>query len=502
MNEPDPSILRYYLGIIWRWKWLLAAPVVVVPILAFVLAHRQPPLYTTSADVLLNHQDQVAASLAGVQTPVEDPGRYAVTQTLVARSPELGRRVMAAVGSPGTPPKALFDHSGVASNADVLQFFISNRDPDFATRLANAYARQYTIYRRQLDTQELAATMASLTARLSRLAAAGQASSRLYTELAGRQEQVRLLEALRRSNVYVIRTASVADAEQVAPRPMKDTALGVGGGLLLGLLLIAIANAFDRRVHDTRELEAAFDAPLLARTTLPTASSSFADEGVRLAALISRVARSAGARSVLLTTVGTDEQSALTAAVAEGLANMQSGVLLVDADLRSRGVTRRYALDDRRGLADIAREPDGAAAVVVSAPGDGSRLRIVPAGREVPHAGALLASEGAARALAELVRDAELTLVAGAPIATTPEAPALAAAVDRVLLLVDANVDRRAVAEVRRVLRAANTSTLGFVLLERRPRRFTGFGRGRAATDTASVTKALNARAASGEVSN
>jgi capsular polysaccharide biosynthesis protein len=502
VSEPDPSILRYYLGIIWRWKWLLAAPVVAVPVIALVLSLRQASLYATSADVLLNHQDQVAASLAGVQTPVEDPGRYAVTQTLVARSPVLGRRVLAAVGKPGEPAKALFDHSSVASNADVLQFYTSNSDADFATRLANAYVREYTAYRRQLDTQELAATLASLTARLSRLAAAGQASSSLYTELAGRQEQIRLLEALRKSNVYVIRTASVADAEQIAPRPKKDVAYGVGGGLLLGLLLIAIANAFDRRVHDTRELEAAFDAPLLARTILPTASGSFADEGVRLAALISRVARSAGARSVLLTTVGTDEQTELTAAVAEALANMQSGVLLVDADLRSRGVTRRYELDDRRGLADVAREPDGSAAVVVSAPGDGSRLRIVPAGREVPHAGALLASEGAARALGELARDAELTLVAGAPIATTPEAPALAAAVDSVLLLVDANVERSTVAEVRRVLHAANTSTLGFVLLDPRPRRSARFGRGRTAADTAPVAKALNARAASGEVSN
>ncbi|MGH3003146.1 MAG: hypothetical protein ACRDM1_10895, partial [Gaiellaceae bacterium] len=118
MSEPDPSILRYYLGIVWRWKWLVVVPLVVLPAIVLVLSVRQQPVYATSAAVLLNHQDQVATTLAGVETPIEDPGRYAVTQGLIARSPALARRVLDAAGFPGTPTRTLTQHSDVEPDAD------------------------------------------------------------------------------------------------------------------------------------------------------------------------------------------------------------------------------------------------------------------------------------------------------------------------------------------------------------------------------------------------
>jgi capsular polysaccharide biosynthesis protein len=465
VTEPDPSILRYYLGIVWRWKWLLAATVVVLAALALAASLRQAHVFENSAGVLLNHQDQIAASVSGVQTPPEDAGRYAVTQTLVAQSPVLVRRVLDAAGRTNDTPQWLYNHTSVYSNADVLVFSVRGDTAGNATRLANVYAQQFTQYRRELDTKDLEATLASLGSRLSRLSASGQGGSALYAQLAAKQEQVRLIEALRRSNVYVIRTSSPDEAEQIAPRPKKDVALAIGAGLVLGLLLVAIANAFDRRVHDVRELEAALGAPLLARTPGRNGTTEAASEhAVRLAALIGRAARAAGARSVLVAPAVGDEPE-LTARLASGLAAVHGTVLLVDADLRGRSLTQRFGLETAPGLAELASDSSRPAAVAHEVPVAAGTLRVVPAGAEVQQPAAVAASDEVVKALADLSAESPLTLVGTASVATAPEAAALASAVDGVVLLLGEAIDRRIVGELRRVLDVASSKTLGFVLL-------------------------------------
>jgi capsular polysaccharide biosynthesis protein len=482
VTEPDPSILRYYLGIVWRWKWLLVASVVVLAVLALATSLRQADVFANSSGVLLNHQDQVAASVSGVQTPPEDAGRYAVTQTLVAQSPVLVRRVLDAVGRPRESPQWLYNHTSVSSNADVLVFSANGDTAGRATRLANVYAQQFTRYRRELDTKDLEATLASLGSRLDRLAASGQQKSTLYAQLAAKQEQVRLIEGLRRSNVYVIQTASSDVATQLAPRPKKDAALAIGAGLILGLLLVAIANAFDRRVHDVSELEEAFGAPLLARTSTRHATSdAAAEEAVRLAALLARAAKAADARSVLIAPVVGDEPE-LTARLAEGLAAVHGRVLLVDADLRGRSLTRRYGFDARPGLAELATASSTSASAEHDVPAPAGTLRLVPAGAKSRQPAALAASDNVAKALADLTVDSPFTLVGTASFATAPEAATLASAVDGVVLLVGDGIDRRTVSELRRVLDLASSKTLGFVLLAGSRRGASRLRRGRLAT--------------------
>jgi capsular polysaccharide biosynthesis protein len=505
VSEPDPSILRYYLGIVWRWRWLLVAPVVALGVLALTSSLRQAPLYATSSGVLLNHQDQIAASVSGVQTPPEDAGRYAVTQSLVAQSPVLARRVLAAVGRPGAPVKSLLDKTSIAPDADVLQFFVNGRNPAAITRLANVYAREFVRYRRELDTQELEATLASLGSRLQKLTRSGQQHSTLYAQLAARQEQVRLIEALRRSNVYVIRTASRDEAEQLAPRPVRNLSLGLAGGLLIGLLLVAIANAFDRRVHDVRELEEALGAPLLARTPAGHGSEPAAsDEAVRLAALLVRAARSAEARTVLVASASGEEQAALTSRLAEAMAALEGDVLVVDADLRTRSLTRRFGLDASPGLSDLVAQRGSSSAAVHEVAVTGGRLRLVPAGGNVARPGALIASEAAGQVLRDLSTQSKWTLIASAPLASAPEAPTLASAVDAVVLLVPTGIQRRTVGELRRILVLANSVTLGFILLAAAPGRRSVRQQGGAVASTTpeagQETRPIEAQMAVGEV--
>jgi Mrp family chromosome partitioning ATPase/capsular polysaccharide biosynthesis protein len=505
VNESDPSILRYYLGIVWRWKWLVLVPLVVLPLVVLVLSVRQAPLYSGSADVLLNHQDQIATTIAGVETPPEDAGRYAVTQALVARSPVLVHRVLAAVGLPDTPPRVLIDRSAVVPNSDVLQFYVSNRDPELATRLANAYAREFASFRQELDTRDLRATVRSLDVRLQQLARDGKASSQNYARLATQQEQVRLIESLRRSSVYVIRTSASGDAVQLAPRPVHNTLLSIGAALVLGLLLVAVANAFDRRVFDPREIAAAVDAPLLARTE-PHGRKLEGDDGLRVAALVHQAARAAAARSLLLASVGSGSRPHLAVALAEGFVQMEDRVVLVDADLRDGGVTRAYGLQDQKGLAELVRG-DGTSVepVGIAAPAGRGTLRVLAAGESASAAAPLLvAGATAATTVRDLVGEGDLVLVAGPPFGSAPESLALAASVDAMLLVIRPGVDRRALGETRRSLDVASTPILGFVLLDASDREPTVSRRRRVvarvrADANAAEPSELSVRSAAGE---
>ncbi|MGH3003741.1 MAG: hypothetical protein ACRDM1_13935, partial [Gaiellaceae bacterium] len=411
----------------------------------------------------------VATTLAGVETPIEDPGRYAVTQGLIARSPVLARRVLDAAGFPGAPTRTLTQHSDVEPDADVLQFFIENSDPAVATRLANTYAREYTVFRRELDNRDLAATAQSLGSRLRVLAQEGRGSSQLYRQLAAQQEQVQLLKTLRRSNVYVIRTATPGDAEQLSPRPLHSTALAVGGALVLGLLLVGCANAFDRRVFDVREISEAVGAPLLGR--VPPASGRTAlegDDALRLASMLDRAARAAEARSLLLAGAGPGGQRGLASAVVGGLARLGVRVLVVDADLRTRGLTSAFRLEGRPGLVDRIRGDAEGGEETVRAGDAGGGLRVLPAGSHTGDPASLLVSPAATNVLRDLSGGADLVVVAGPPFAAAPESVTLAAAVDSVILTIQLGVDRRTLGELRRALDVTPAGALGFVLVERR----------------------------------
>jgi MinD-like ATPase involved in chromosome partitioning or flagellar assembly len=185
---------------------------------------------------------------------------------------------------------------------------------------------------------------------------------------------------------------------------------------------------------------------------------------VRLAALIGRAARAAGARSVLVAPAVGDEPE-LTARLASGLAAVHGTVLLVDADLRGRSLTQRFGLGAAPGLAELASDSSRPSAVAHEVPVAAGTLRVVPAGAEVQQPAAVAASDEVVKALADLSAESPLTLVGTASFATAPEAAALASAVDGVVLLLGEAIDRRIVGELRRVLDVASSKTLGFVLL-------------------------------------
>src|SRR5829696_6813347 len=141
MTEHPPT-LTHYLGVLRRRKWLILLPLLLAPATAFLLTQQQTPEYRATSQVLLNRQDIVSAIIAEQPNSAYlDPERLLATQSDVARSPILLSNVVRAANVEGLTESALGAQSQISphANADVLEFAVTDEDPEVAARLASVY---------------------------------------------------------------------------------------------------------------------------------------------------------------------------------------------------------------------------------------------------------------------------------------------------------------------------------------------------------------------------
>ncbi|HEY6030562.1 MAG TPA: Wzz/FepE/Etk N-terminal domain-containing protein, partial [Gaiellaceae bacterium] len=117
------ATLRDYLQVVRRRKWIIIQAVVLVPLAAVLFSLQQTPVYQASADVLLSRQN-LANTLNGLQDPslYTQSDRLAQTQADIARSPAVGKRVLAQLHLTDRSVREFLGNSSVspAQNADVL----------------------------------------------------------------------------------------------------------------------------------------------------------------------------------------------------------------------------------------------------------------------------------------------------------------------------------------------------------------------------------------------
>src|SRR5215211_6449603 len=207
---------------------------------------QQQALYQASADVLLMRQS-LTATLTDTPDPIlyQDPNRFAQTQADIARSPELLQRVARAVGVRSAGDIAGSSAVVPKEGADLLVFSVTDPDPEVAQTAATAYARQFTLFRRELDTANLRRARLELRERIDELERQGVGrSSDLYSRLVENEERLRTMEALQISNTAVNRVAE--GAAKVQPQTMRVVVLATLVALVLGLGVAFIWEALDR----------------------------------------------------------------------------------------------------------------------------------------------------------------------------------------------------------------------------------------------------------------
>jgi Mrp family chromosome partitioning ATPase/capsular polysaccharide biosynthesis protein len=515
----ENSTLRDYLGVVRRRKWIILQAVVLFTAAAVLFSLYQQPLYEANAEVLLSRQN-LAANLTNTPDPFasQQADRIAQTQADLAGVPTVAERALEAAGITDRTTEDLLGRSEVSAktNADLLEFKVTDPDPAVASRLATAYADEFTKYRRELDTASIQRALSEVETEIAELEAANEHQSALYASLVDKQQQLKTMEALQTANAFVVRAA--AEAAQVQPKPVRNGILGLALGLIIGIGLAFLREALDTRVRSAGEIGERLGLPLLARlpepprrlqkkgrlVTIEEPSSAGAEAFRVLRTNLDFVNLERGARSIMITSAVEGEGKSTTAAnLAVSLARAGRRVVLVDLDLRMPFIDTLFELDERPGLTHVALGHARLADALVPVPlGNGTHAPNGNAAEHPTRAGLLrfdrsaagpgggngrVQVEGAlevlasgpvppdtveffgARVLADLLDDlqerADVVVIDAPPLLHLGDALALSSRVDGLVVVTRLNIVRRPMlSELSRVLEMCPAVKLGFVL--------------------------------------
>jgi succinoglycan biosynthesis transport protein ExoP len=482
-----------YLRVLRTRKWVVVLTLLIVPAAALFFSLREQPRYQASATVLLRDQNLAGNLAGGPDLSSAQPDRFAQTQADLARSITVIDRTLAAARVRNLTPANFLENSTVSSrsNADVLDFQVTDPTPRLAARLANDYAAQFVRYQRDLDTTDVTATVSDVQRQIDALSARGDQRGAQY--LTGKLEQLHAIQALQSSHAVPISPAT--RASKVQPKPMRSAILGFGVALVLGIALAFLWEMLDTRVRSAEEIGEQLGLPLLGRVPAP-AGPRFASRRMPLLSEpadarfdafrmlrvgLDLINRETPSRTIMVTSAVEGEEKSMTAAnLALSFARAGRRVVLVDLDLHTRRLGSLLTFDGHPGLIEVAlghasldealvvlgagerdrrgREGNG------SASGEGV-LELLASSGTFPDASEFLASPILAELLTRLSDRADLVLIDAPPLLLTGDAFTLGARVDAVLLVARLNLIRRPMLnEVRRQLERCPARKLGFVV--------------------------------------
>jgi capsular exopolysaccharide synthesis family protein len=483
----DESVLRDWLSVLSRQKWIVLLTVIAVPLAAFATSRDQQRLYQASAKVLVNEQNPTAAALnlaTGVASP---PDRYAATQATLARVGTVAQMAVRAANVPHRTAAELLANSSVSGNpnVDLLTFSVTDPIPMVAEKLANAYATQFTVYRRRLDTAALSVAIADVQRKLKAIVASGDRGSPLYLRLAATDRDLEALQTLQATGSSAVVVGRAGSASLVQPKIRRNVILGVLVGLALAIGLAFLRESLDTRVRSADEVSGRLGLPMLgqvpkpdrrlaqtqqlATLSEPTGSSTEAFRILKTNLEISQLQHPAG--SIAITSTAHGEGKSTTAAnLAVILARSGRHVILLDLDLRHPSIEGFFGLDDRPGLTSVATGANLVDALsVVDVHSDrpavnAGILEVLTVGPPPPDPGEFLLSSFVRDALAALAARCDVLLIDTPPVLAVGDAMTIATRTDALILVTAVKQVRRStLAETRRALEACPTPKLGFI---------------------------------------
>ena len=486
-----PPSLVDYLSLLNRRRWFVILPMLLVPICAALISLMQTPTFQASAEVLLS-QKNLTSGLTGAQTPYVDPARVAETEAMLARLPEVARRAVKAAQVPRLNAVELLKASSVSTTpgSDLLTFTVKQSSPELAKRLSTTYARTYTSYRSNLDTQEIADAKAAVSARLATLEAQGGRGSPLYRSLSQKLSQLTALDAFQSPTAVVVQQAN--EAPKIGPHTARNVFLALVLGAMLGVAVAFLRESLDSRVRSVSAVRSRLGLPVLG--TLPPPPRELQESGlVMLAAPTSpdaepfRFLRASldvnnsalHAKTIMVTSAMDGEGKTTTAAnLAVALARAGRHVILADFDFRRSRIQQVFGLNNV-GLSEIeqgdATLEDALGRVSVAPENVAGRntsprtaatgtLEVLGVGRASPDPDSL-GPHFTAGILESLRERADIVLIDAAPLLPVSDAIALTNLVDAVMLVVRIDTLRSSVLDaVARVISSTPSPAIGFVV--------------------------------------
>ena len=488
-----------------RRKWIVIVAVVLTTAGAAYFASRQAPLFEAGARVFVNPSAQLTTGAVG--TAAEAQARYLSTQAALAHTRSVAVAAVRASSGAATSADELLRQTRIAADpaSNILTITVANGSSTGAVTLANAYSRAFQresaaagVANINKGIRGVDGQIAAINRRIVAAKAAGTSPSALRSQLAGlikQQQKLIQLKLIQPTSASVVQPAS--GATQVRPHVRLDALLGAAVGLVIGICVAFLAEAFDTRVRSSGEVSEQLELPILARLPAPIRSlrgtyglAMLSTDGVagtegyrklRLAVDFANVRHAA--RTILVTSAVEKEGKSTTAAnLALAYAGTGRRVALVDLDLRRPTIGKFFSLDTSCvGATDVALGSAELADAMVrftvgeaasgrsSEPGaestELSTLCVLPAGSMPPHPADFLESDAVRRMVAEVAAQVDVVLIDSPPMLPVSDALVLSGFLDGVIVVVKSSIARRpALGELRRLLGQMDAKPLGFAL--------------------------------------
>src|SRR5699024_6627001 len=245
-----------------------------------------------------------------------------------------------------------------------------------------------------------------------------------------------------------------ADTTPVSPRPLRNLALGLVVGLLVGLGLAVLRHVLDTTVRTNEDVREITEEPIVGAVHYdprarkeplivesdPSSPRSEAFRSLRTNLMF--LDADHPPRTLLLTSsIPGEGKSTTIANLALTLTTSGSRVCLVEADLRRPRLMEYLGLEGAAGLTDVLIERADLDDVVQPYGTDG--LEVLGAGSTPPNPSELLASERMDRVLRQLAAQYDYVLIDTPPVLPVTDAVVLSTKVDGVLVLAGTTIVKK-----------------------------------------------------------
>ena len=484
LNEDSVADLRDYGRTVWRQRKMILVVMVVAVGAALALSAIQTPVYEATADILIQpsgSQQILSSSGQGSQ----DAARNVDTEMAVLES-----RVVkiAAEKRLGHEPDVSVSND---TTSDVVSVSARSTNARRAALDANGYAAAYVALRRAQNVDDLVQAGAQIQAKITeidgRLPGLRSGSPELTTaeqQRAFLQQQLDQLQVSANLNqvggARVLAKADVPDSP-VLPQPLRNAAIALMLGLLLGIGLAFLREYLDDSIKSREDLELATgqlpvlgqipSAPGWRDRNLPyvatiEAPNSQTAEGYRtLRTSIQFLGVDRTLNSVQVTSAHAGEGKSTTLAnLAVAFARAGRGVTIICCDLRRPRIHEFFGLSNEVGFTSLLLGEVTVSDALQPVPGE-ANLFVLSAGPPPPNPSELLSSARAREVVASIERSSDLVLIDSPPVLPVSDALIVSGMVDATLLVASAKgSSRRALHRAVEVLRQVDASLVGTVL--------------------------------------
>ncbi len=456
---------------------------------AFALSIAQRPVYEAIAAVII--QPSVTQQILDPSTQnAPNAARNITTQVAVLQSRAVRDAAKRELGH--TPDVSILS----SDTSDVVNISARSTNGRRAAADANGYAAAYVAYRRQQTVDDvlqvgaqLKTNIAEIDARLPALRAGSPELTTAEQRRSFLQQQLDQLEvSTNLSQTGGTRILAKADlpSSPVTPQPIRNAAIALVLGLLLGVGLALLRDYFDDAITSREDLERAAeglpvlgeiprfgrwrrkDGPKKGRPSVvtfnaPTSRTAEAFRSLRTAVQFLGVDRKLC--TIQVTSANADEgKTEVVVNLAVVCARAGLRVAIVCCDLRRPRVHEYFGFPNDVGLTSLILGTATLHEALRRVP-DEPNLRLLSAGPPPPNPSELLGTSNARQVIASLEEIADLVLIDCPPVLPVSDALIVSGTVDATLLVASTKLSsRRTVRRTLEMLRSVDAPLLGAVL--------------------------------------